>query len=193
MNVMKRMFFAYCLLSIEAASQPTSINITATEDSIIVNDSIGFSNVNIAAMNLSYGIEAALDERHQDAIGYFDAALLFDIENPEIWYNRGLACYYLDDLEMALLDFTQALVLRPADTTTLSQRGITHARLGDTARAFADLNELLRINPNSALGHYNKAIVYLQVDRPVQACALLRKAEALGYGQAASVFSRFCP
>lgn len=187
---MKAIALAVGLLSLQAISQP--LNIAATNDSIVVNDSIAFSNSDIASMNFDKGIKAAADGDYQVAIGYFDAALLFDGSKAEAFYNRGLAKFYLNDLENAVQDFTKALTLGPSDTSALSQRGVAYAKLNDNVRALADFNELLRIHPTSGMGHYNKGVLYLTTGRTEEACTLLTEAEDLGYASAARVKATYC-
>ena len=180
------------LAGVAAMAQPLTMNITATEDSIIVNDTFGMSNKDVALMNLGYGIDAAASGDYLGAIGYFDAALLFDNSNPDIFYNRGLANFYLDSFQTALTDFNSTLTLDPEDTSALSQRGVTYAQLDNEINALADFNKLLRVNPTSSVGHFNKGILYLQMGLTGEGCEWLKKAESLGYPSAEGVRSTYC-
>jgi Flp pilus assembly protein TadD len=184
----------FCIVTFNLLSQHDTLHVTSTDDSIHISGlmDISFSNEEASLLMYDNGIQAALKGDYGAAVSHFTSALLFDAHNPDIWYHRGLSYYYLDDYPSAISDLTQTLALSPADTSALSQRGVTYARSGDTALALQDLNELIRVNPRSGSGHYNKAIVYLQMDKLGPACDLLRKADELHYEAAASVLSMYC-
>jgi tetratricopeptide (TPR) repeat protein len=65
-----------------------------------------------------------------------------------LFYNRGLARAYLDDLDGAIEDFTRALQDRPNYADAYNNRGFAYAKKGQLRAALSDLDNALTINPD---------------------------------------------
>jgi tetratricopeptide (TPR) repeat protein len=74
----------------------------------------------------------------------------------EDFFIRGEEKYIKGDLQGAIKDFSQAIVLNPNYAEAYDGRGKARYRLGDNKGAVADLNEALRINPNYAEAYINR-------------------------------------
>src|SRR5262249_8359667 len=71
-----------------------------------------------------------------------------------VWaYNRN-------DVERALTDLDQAIVLDPGSAKAFFQRGLLHSRKGDADHAIADLEETIRLGPNNADAFFQRGRVY---------------------------------
>ncbi len=62
--------------------------------------------------------KAKLDEgKFEDALGYFEQALLLDQQNPELWNNKGVALRSVGRYDEAIDCFNKSLEIDPRDKT----------------------------------------------------------------------------
>ncbi|MBI4844934.1 MAG: tetratricopeptide repeat protein [Candidatus Omnitrophica bacterium] len=73
-----------------------------------------------------------------------------DPENPEHYYNRGVAQGHTGNYELAINNYTKAIKLNPNDFEAYGNRGVAYDALGQQDKAIADL-ENTRIIPRAKL------------------------------------------
>lgn len=76
-------------------------------------------------------------------------------ENPAMWSNRGNAKVSQNQLESAIEDFNQAIVLAPTATDPYLNRGTAWEGLGEWEKAIADYRKVLELDPKDAMGYNN--------------------------------------
>ncbi|NJL91179.1 MAG: tetratricopeptide repeat protein [Coleofasciculaceae cyanobacterium SM2_1_6] len=76
-------------------------------------------------------------------------------ENPAMWSNRGNAKVSQNQLESAIEDFNQAIILAPTATDPYLNRGTAWEGLGEWEKAIADYHQVLELDPNDAMGYNN--------------------------------------
>jgi tetratricopeptide (TPR) repeat protein len=76
--------------------------------------------------------------------------------------QRGQLRTDAGDAELALADFTAALVLAPNYWRALHHRGVTRAQSGQFAEAFDDVCRVIQLNPKFAKAYSNRATLYAQ-------------------------------
>jgi len=81
----------------------------------------------------------------QTAGTYFDRGILF--------FNRG-------DLEIAIMDLTQAIRLNPSFASAYFYRGFAHSKRGEYTRAIADYTQAILLNPNHVGALNNRGIAH---------------------------------
>ncbi|MBU1044442.1 MAG: tetratricopeptide repeat protein [Candidatus Omnitrophica bacterium] len=72
-----------------------------------------------------------------------------DPENPEHYYNRGVAQGHLENYELAISNYTKAIKLNPKDSEAYGNRGVAYDALGEESKAIADFEKCVRLNPGS--------------------------------------------
>jgi len=88
--------------------------------------------------------------RFEDAITWFEAALVLSPEQVDVSTDLGVAYYYLDDTERALSQFARSLEMAPTDAKTLLKLGIVRAfGSQDLAGAIEAWEEVQRVAPGS--------------------------------------------
>lgn len=65
-----------------------------------------------------------------------------------IYYNRGLAHTGSGQFQQAVDDYSQALKHRPNFPTCLHNRSVVYEKMGDIAKAIADVKSLLVLEPS---------------------------------------------
>lgn len=126
----------------------------------------------------------------QAAVDAYTAAIIsgqLSVEALAVTFNnRGVAYGELGDFDRAILDYTEALGLRPDDATATRnlrvghlRRGIARAERGDVDAAIADFTRAIEIDPAHYLAYLRRG--ELRLGRNERAAALqdLERAAAL--------------
>lgn len=89
-------------------------------------------------------------QRFEDAIPWFEAAIMLDPEAVDVITDLGVAYFYIDDTDRALAQFARSLEVDPAHAKTILNLGIVRA-VGnqDLDGAFEAWEEVLRVAPGS--------------------------------------------
>ena len=61
------------------------------------------------------GKEKLEEGKFEDALGYFEQALLLDPQNPELWNDKGVALRSIGRYDEAIECFNKSLELDPRD------------------------------------------------------------------------------
>ncbi|HUR97774.1 MAG TPA: tetratricopeptide repeat protein [Pyrinomonadaceae bacterium] len=79
--------------------------------------------------------------------------------NPKSEFLHGRARYYFiqGNYDLAVKDYTDALVVDPANANAFGDRAVAYSRLGKNAEAIADIRKALALKGESALMRYTLA------------------------------------
>jgi tetratricopeptide (TPR) repeat protein len=113
-----------------------------------------------AAAYFTSGKSAYDAEDYPQAIEQFTKAAAVDPQDPQIFYQRGLAHVAQDDFHEALSDFTQSLKINPRNAMAHYQRGLTHRLLGQHDQAIEDYSRALKLDPRLALAYRSRSLAY---------------------------------
>ncbi|MCB0064448.1 MAG: tetratricopeptide repeat protein, partial [Caldilineaceae bacterium] len=101
-----------------------------------------------------------MDEgKYQSAIAQFDLALEHGLKSAELYYNRGLACYGLQDLEQqcgytkAIAEYDKAIALEPNNADYYAARAWSYRHLEDPQsieQAIADWQRAAELDPTNS-------------------------------------------
>jgi lipoprotein NlpI len=75
------------------------------------------------------------------------------------YYNRGNAKNTEGNLDGAIADYTQALVLNPKIALAYCNRGFARQSKGDPDGALADYAQAVALNPKMAVAFYNRGLI----------------------------------
>src|SRR5258705_2316161 len=73
------------------------------------------------------------------------------------YYNRGFAYYNKGDYGRAILDYTEAAKLKPAEANVFVGRGLAHFHQGQYEPAIGDFSEAIRLKPDNFDAHNQRA------------------------------------
>lgn len=93
------------------------------------------------------GILAAEQESYEEAVRYFTMALDQDPTFAEPFNQRGMANFFLDRYEEALLDCITAVNHIPQHFGAIAGQGHCYAQMGDLKRARECYRRTLEVNP----------------------------------------------
>jgi len=93
-----------------------------------------------------------------DAIPLLDSVLTAMPQNPEAYYQRGVAYQNLNLPEKALADYVACLKLDNLRTDALNNQAVQLAKLKRYDEAIASFSELVDLDPEDFLGYRNRGL-----------------------------------
>jgi Flp pilus assembly protein TadD len=111
------------------------------------------------------GLAAQEREELEEALAFYDRALILDPDLVEVLYNRGNALSELRRFDEALESYGRALAIRPDHVSTLNNRGRAFERLMCFEEALACYDQVLIFDPNHANAIKNRASVLQKLQR----------------------------
>jgi tetratricopeptide (TPR) repeat protein len=127
------------------------------------------------------------DGKDSEAILDFNLALtqiprISSLLLADIYNDRGLAHFVLQDIQAAMLDFNLAIRLNANDYRAYFNRGCACGRNGDNFGAVRDFSQVIRLNPSNAQAYVNRGVAQYHLGYHLGAIADLQKASEY-YGQ----------
>lgn len=179
------------------AQKPDSNKIVITDRNDYTEIRIGDSVFKIthdymARERLNSGIKKGAEGDYSGAVSEFNTALIFDATIAEIYYNRGLAYYYLNDFLNAKKDYSTAIGLDSNYYRAYNERGIIKCKQGSYFEGADDFKKAIRIDSTYAASYFNLGVSYLQMNNTTEACEQLLIAKEKGYPQSIEVYSEYC-
>lgn len=98
----------------------------------------------------------------KDNVTLFSAMIRYDAGNGFALYNRAKAYESRREFELALRDYSQAIVHRPDYAKAYNNRAAINLVLGRDEEALADLNRVIELEPNLAEAYSNRSVIYLK-------------------------------
>jgi tetratricopeptide (TPR) repeat protein len=106
-----------------------------------------------------------------DAFTLFSQSLQLDPQQPNAWYNAGIALQQAGQLETALDFFTQALTLKPDFAEAYNNQGHVLKQLGRIAEAIESFTLALKLQPSFASAYNNCGAAKLAAEQYTEALA----------------------
>ena len=98
----------------------------------------------------------------------------------------------LKDIDGALSDLDQALIIEPKNLAALVNRGVTYGGLNKPLLAITDFNRVIQIDPNYADAYRNRGLTKHLIGDKKGACDDWKKSKDLGIIDAAEWLSKYC-
>jgi S1-C subfamily serine protease len=111
------------------------------------------------------GNEAYKKSDYEDAVFYFSKYLEKNIEDHDVYYNRGYSNFKLKKYKPAINDFTKALELKNDDFGTYFYRANCYYSIREYASALADYNLAITISPQYTECYYNRGYTYFKLKK----------------------------
>lgn len=140
--------------------------------------------------DLRAGNASFKEGKYDDAVQAYTRAIISGQLGAEAlavtFNNRGVAYGELGDFDRAILDYNEALGLRPDDATSIRnlrvghvKRGVAAANLGEQDKAVADFTKAIELDPSHFLAYLRRGQVLGDRGQYDLAIADLEKAQAL--------------
>ncbi len=106
------------------------------------------------------GLGLLLQNKFDDAIVEFNAALQADPTNAKTYNSRGNAWRGKGELDIAIADYNEAIRLDPGFAFPYNGRGDAYYDKGEFDRAISDYSEVIRLAPTLAAPYNNRALAW---------------------------------
>jgi len=123
------------------------------------------------------GMVQYAEENWESAIARFSDAL-DQVKEPvpvlgqeTVYFYRGTSYGTQSDYKNAIVDFNQAIKLKPDFVEAYSNRGIAYGRQGNSTQAITDYGQALKLKPDAAKVYYNRGNAYGRQGNSTQAIA----------------------
>lgn len=126
------------------------------------------------------GLVAIWQERWDDALSDMQRVAKLDPEQAYAHHLSGLMYTRQEKHRQAVAAYTRAIELRPDEVSFLADRAAANFSLGDFAAAVADLDVVVRYQPNSAEVYFMRGAAHRILENRGQAISDLEKALELG-------------
>jgi tetratricopeptide (TPR) repeat protein len=107
-------------------------------------------------------------------------------------FDRGLAFFYSENYEEAIIEFSKAIDLNPMFAETYYNRGLTYRKLPlyDNDKALDDYSKAIDLNPMFAEAYYNRGVIYNELTNYDKALDDYSKAIGLNPMDAKAYYNR---
>lgn len=109
------------------------------------------------------GNQALQQEDYNTALRYYNAGIEIDSTFADIYNNRGIIFFEINQLEKALADYNKALRLKPNFANALFNRSNLYYTQAAYKQSLQDLNKLIALLPDSAEMYFYRARTHLQL------------------------------
>ena len=113
-------------------------------------------------------------------------------QSAEDWLNSGMQKASRGNLQGAIADYTQAIIINPMHALAYYNRGNTKAHLKDWQGAIYDFTKAIKIDPNDSIAFLNRGFVKEIIGDLKGACIDWRKAADLADTQPAKWIKDKC-
>lgn len=137
----------------------------------------------------SAGVESMFLNQDQQALEYFDRAIIAAPKNYKGYYNRGLLYLKNQRPEQALQSFNQTLALYEYDKA-LAGRASAHYLMNNIPKAIEDAKSAISLSPGNPRPYFVLGNCYNDLNKLDEAIKNYNKAIALSPGEADYFFKR---
>ena len=102
--------------------------------------------------------------RYKEAIEYLNKAIDKNATNADAFNMRGVAYFELKEYQNALMDYDQAIRIRPGDYRTYLNRALLTNAQNQPDKSLQDYNEAIRLAPDTADLYLNRGQILAGLD-----------------------------
>jgi tetratricopeptide (TPR) repeat protein len=125
-----------------------------------------------AAERVSRGMHYATQQRWDEALAEFSAALAQDPKKVDAYSNRAFVYYQKGQNDRAIADGTAALALNPRSGAAYVNRGLAYAATDRMDQAIADYTKAIEVDPRvRGQAFFNRGVLYGKQGRVDEALA----------------------
>ncbi len=140
---------------------------------ILIVVAVFFSLSTSAQLNKAYfyyqGQRLITQDKYTEAIHYLNTLIEVDSTLAEGWFLRGVAKYYLNDLQGSKNDLSKSISKNPLFTIAYHYRAIVNNRLSKYNLAFKDLEFALELRPEDQEILFTRGGTYIQTKQYAKA------------------------
>jgi anaphase-promoting complex subunit 3 len=121
------------------------------------------------------GHEFTSNEDFDKAISCYRDAIRVDARHYNAWYGLGAIYFRQEKFDLAEYHFQRALDINSQSSVLHCHLGMAQHQNGKTVDALETLSGAFRLDPRNPQAHYQRATIFMSLDRPEDALAELEK------------------
>ena len=121
------------------------------------------------------GHEFTSNEDFDKAISCYRDAIRVDARHYNAWYGLGAIYFRQEKFDLAEYHFQRALDINSQSSVLHCHLGMAQHQNGKTVEALETLSGAFRLDPRNPQAHYQRATIFMSLDRPEDALAELEK------------------
>ncbi|KAL7546649.1 hypothetical protein ACHAWF_009983 [Thalassiosira exigua] len=135
------------------------------------------------------GHEYTSNEDYEKAISCFRDAVRVDTRHYNAWYGLGAIYFRQEKFDLAEYHFRRALDINSQSPVLRCHLGMAQHQNGRTQEALDTLAGAFRLDPRNPQARYQRATIFMSLDRPEDALAELEKVRAAAPREASVHFN----
>jgi tetratricopeptide (TPR) repeat protein len=132
------------------------------------------------------------EKDYDKALADFSKVIQLDPNFDEAYNQVAMTTYYKGNMEEAEKSFNEYIIKFSGYSHAYYNRGMFYAERKQNKKALIDFDYCIQLNPKDAEAHLQKALVLIELQQQSEACESLKKAEALGSGEAKRLQKKTC-
>ena len=164
---------------ISEVSKTSGIDAEILCNNDLKNISDELNDITDSSLIFTQGLDFYENHDFNEALNYFDKALVLNPNDSEIIYYKSLALANLGDFEIALDMIERAIKLNSKEDRYWNDKANFLTRLGNFDEAEKCFNKAIELNPTDSILFANKGFMYLQTDQTEKALESYKKAYEL--------------
>ena len=95
--------------------------------------------------------------------GHSTRAIQLKQDDAMVYFNRGITYQKMNEVDLAIKDFTKVIQLNQVDADAYNRRGMAYGKKGEVERSIQDFNVAIALKPNFADPYINLGLMWLQI------------------------------
>ena len=133
----------------------------AVRDAFVTVEEVDGEWIKVRTSNATGWIAKSDGVLLEDAVPYFTDRIKKNAKDAEAFSLRAAAWQQLRELDKALTDHDEAVLLRPDEAAYYNNRGSTYFEKQEYDKALKDFDQAVRLDPKYPGSHLNRGNVYL--------------------------------
>lgn len=137
------------------------------------------------------GILLNRKEEHPESIEYYNKSIVLKSDNPNVFINRALAHYYLDNFEDSIKDNTKAIALDSTRQWAYYNRALSYQKTNQLESAIKDFNEAEKLGIEDMGLYLNRGICKCEIGNKNDGLTDLKKSLDLDCKEAETMIKKY--
>lgn len=132
------------------------------------------------------------EKDYDKALADFSKVIQLDPNFDEAYNQVAMTTYYKGNWAEAEKSFNEYIIKFSGYSHAYYNRGMFYSERKQYKKALIDFDYCIQLNPKDSEAHLQKALVLIELQQQSEACEALKKAEALGNGEAKRLQKKTC-